>query len=148
MKLQRPLLHTIAAGGIFLTGIWDVFCRGNRIGYCRVIQEGLYYRFVCQCDVRFDKVCCLHLRLGTQTENLGVLVPKDNGFGLNTRLPVKRFGGGTPVFSSAPKQEERRGKFVPIYPEEPFSYLSKIMDGYLLRRDGQIGIIVPTEADQ
>jgi len=118
-------------------------CRGNRIGECSVYREGLYYRFICRCDVAFEKVYCLYVQIGEQCENLGVLVPVDGGFGFSIRLPAKRFQTGMPVFYAAAKQGDTPRKFIPIYPEEPFAYLKRITDCCLARRDGQIGVMLP-----
>lgn len=38
------------------------------------------------------------------------------------------------------------GRFIPIKPEEPFAYIERLKDAYLVRQDGQVGIIIKEEA--
>ena len=77
---------------------------------------------------------------GPVRENLGILVPKDGSFALDTKVPAKRIGEGNMIFSLISKQEEYKGTFVPIYPEEPFTYISRLKESFLVHRDGQPGI--------
>ena len=79
---------------------------------------------------------------GSTMESLGIVVPVEDGFGLETRLPVKRFSEGEVSFSLVPKLEQTNGKFYPIYPEEPFAYVAKLKESYLCYREGQAGIVV------
>ena len=76
---------------------------------------------------------------------MGVVVPVGEGFGLETRLPVKRLGEGEMAFFLLPKHDRPRERFVPIYPEEPFSYLSRLKEAYLEKREGQLGAVFPEE---
>ena len=75
-------------------------------------------------------------------EDLGTLVPVDGAFGLDKRIPVKRLGEGKPEFLLISKDSARREKFVPVYPEEPFSYMSRLKDAFLERREGQLGLVI------
>lgn len=106
----------------------------------QVTRQGLYYRFVCRCKLTGDVVCRLYISCGGQQENLGVVVPTGDGFGLNTRLPAKRFREGEPSFSLIPKHEIDSGQFVPIVPEEPFAYIERLKTSFLVRKYGQLGI--------
>ena len=85
----------------------------------------------------------LWVSCGGKQENLGVLVPVGDGFGLDRKFPVKRLGEGEMTFSLGQKQEDRpEGTFVPIYPEEPFSYIERLKDAYLVKKNGQIGVLL------
>jgi len=75
-------------------------------------------------------------------ENLGIPVPVNGGFELDTKVPVKRLMDDEPEFHLVPKHEKTAGQFIPIYPEEPFGYISRLKEAYLTRKDGQLGIIV------
>lgn len=66
----------------------------------------------------------------------------NDGFGLNTKLPAKRFGNGNAEFLLVPKYEKENGIFVPIYPEEPFAYISRLKEAYLVRKAGQTGLLI------
>lgn len=121
---------------------YDVYF-GNRLsGTVWVAQQGLYYRFRCRCQLSGDVICRLVVNCGDIQENLGVVVPVEGGFGLETKVPAKRFGKGNMTFSLVTKSERTAGKFAPIYPEEPFAYISRLKDAYLVRQNGQAGICI------
>ena len=61
------------------------------VGKVRVSRQGLYYCFQCRCNPSEDTVARLIVANGSFSENLGILVPMGNGFGLDTRRPVKLF---------------------------------------------------------
>ncbi len=116
---------------------------GNQmVGKVQVQRQGLYYRFVCRCQLTGDVVCRLQVTCGSSRESLGVVVPMGNGFGLDTKLPVKRIGAGQMTFSLVPKHEVTTGTFYPICPEEPFGYIARLKDAYLSRKEGQIGVVI------
>ncbi len=74
--------------------------------------------------------------------DLGVCVPMEGQFGVEKKMPCKRFGNN-PSFQLLPKHEGMQGKFVPIYPEEPFAYMTKLKDAFLASRNGKVGIVIP-----
>ena len=78
---------------------------------------------------------------GVRTD-LGICVPIGGSFGVEKKIPCKQFGLGKPAFILVPKERGRRGKFVPVYPEEPFAYMTKLKTAFLEVREGQAGIIV------
>lgn len=117
---------------------------GDRdVGTVSARREGLYVRFCCRCRLSGGIVCRVVLRRGDGEENLGVLVPEDGGFLLSTRIPAKRLGDGGWEFQVVPCRPERKQIYAPIYPEEPFSYLERLKDAYLLRRDGENYAVIP-----
>lgn len=119
-----------------------VYAGKKAVGKVQVLRQGLYYRFICRCRVDSGEVTRLWVSCGGQRECLGVLLPMDGGFGLNTKLPVKRLGDGEMEFSIGQKVERPEGKFVPISPEEPFSYIERLKDAYLVKKNGQLGVVL------
>lgn len=116
---------------------------GNQLaGKVQVLRQGLYYRFICRCKLTGDVVCRLGVSCGDKRENLGVVIPMDGGFGLDTKIPAKRLGEGKMEFYLIPKHDIPTGKFVPIYPEEPFAYIERLKDAYLAKKDGQVGAVI------
>jgi hypothetical protein len=74
---------------------------------------------------------------GDQQESLGVLIPFGQEFGLDTKLAIKRLGKGLLQFRIVPK----RGKveeYVPLSPEEPFAYIKRLKECYLVRHNGGV----------
>lgn len=123
---------------------YPVYFGGEQVGKVQVIKQGLYNRFICRCRLAGDKVCRLYVRCGESLEKLGVLVPVDEGFGLDTRIPAKRFADAPMEFELRCAEEKKPEKtFVPIIPEEPFSYLSRLKNAFLVKQAGKIGIILP-----
>jgi len=113
--------------------LWD-----KPVGTAKVSREGLYYRFQCRCTMTEDTLC----RVNVGTESLGILVPMGDGFGLDTKLPVKRFAGTVSEFRLVPNKPMLEGKFIPIKPEEPFAYIERLKEAHLACRDGQLGIVI------
>lgn len=145
MNQESPWRIQLRQGGAFLEGNYEVFLGKQAVGNVQVTKEGLYLRFQCRCTLSGD-VCRLSVSCGGKEENLGVLVPNGNSFTLETRLPVKRLGQGTPSFFVVPNRPVLQGKFVPIRPEEPFSYIERLKNAHLVRQNGQVGIMIKDNA--
>lgn len=125
-----------------MVGDYELTRMGKPCGHVAVEKQGLYYRFSCRCRLPEGQMYCLRVRCGDRQENLGVCVPMDGQFGAERRIPCKRLGEGTMEFSLLPKYEKTEGKFVPIYPEAPFAYLTRLENAVLESRDGQLGIVI------
>ena len=109
-----------------MTGIYDIYRGGEKIGKAEVRREGLYYRFRCCCDLTGEVMYRLTVTCGDKTENLGIPVPNGNEFVLSKRLPVSRFTAETPEFHAVPKHEPLPEKRIPISPETPFDYIERL----------------------
>ena len=46
-------------------------------------------------------------------------------------------------FRVLPRHSAMQEKFICVYPEEPFAYLSRLKEAYLQERRGQLGIVIP-----
>ncbi len=126
-----------------MEGIYPVGFGQAQVGKVEVRKQGLYYRFFCRCQISGDVVCRLVVSCGGKQENLGVVVPLEEGFGLEKTVPCKRLGEGEPEFQLVPRRERSMGTFVPISPEEPFAYISRLKDAYFEKRYGQPGVVIP-----
>ncbi|MDY4582290.1 MAG: hypothetical protein SPD81_05505 [Candidatus Faecousia sp.] len=125
-----------------MEGNYGVYFGNQLAGKVQVQRQGLYYRFICRCRLSGDVVCRLRVTCGDRRESLGVVVPMDGGFGLDTCLPVKRLGEGEMAFTLVPKHEVPEGTFVPIYPEEPFAYIERLKEGFLAKKGEQVGVVL------
>ena len=121
---------------------FSVTDRGKPVGKVLVQRHGLYYHFSCRCSLSGDIMYRLLVTCGNHQEDLGILVPKEESFVLHTRIPVKRIGEGDMAFTLVTKHEAPSGTFVPICPEEPFTYLARLKQSFLVQRDGQPGIFI------
>ncbi len=122
---------------------YGVYFGKELAGKVQVVKQGLYYHFHCRCRLSGDVVCRLQVGCGRNRESLGIVVPMGDGFGVDTRLPVKRIGEGSMTFTLVPKHEAVSGRFVPVYPEEPFAYIQLLKNAYLVRQNGQTGVMLP-----
>lgn len=119
-----------------------VYYGKEQVGGVQVVKQGLYYRFICRCHLTGGTICRLQVTCGDKHEDLGIVVPMDGAFGLETKLPVKRLGEGRMEFLLFPKHEVLTEHFIPISPEEPFSYIARLKDTYLVKRNGQRGVLL------
>ena len=126
-----------------MEGTYGVYFGTKLAGKVQVRRQGLYYRFACRCRLTGEVVCRLRVTCGGRRENLGVVVPVDGGFGLETSLPVKSLGEGEPEFSLVPKHELPGGAMSAIYPEEPFSYIARFRRDFLDRQCRRTGMRLP-----
>lgn len=128
---------------------YGVFFGEQSVGRAQVTRQGLYYQVVCRCNLSGEVMYRLEVSCGQKRVNLGILVPEETGFGLNTRFPVSRVGEGELAFRILPRHDALQGrKFVPITPEEPFSYLERLKDSFLEIQNGKKGICIPTDQDK
>lgn len=106
------------------------------MGKAYVTQQGLYYRIQCRCAMSTDVIHRLVVTCGQCQESLGVLVPFGQEFGLDTKLPVKRLGQGALKFKVQPKHKQMH-EMIPLSPEEPFAYIRRLRQCYLVRMNGR-----------
>lgn len=110
------------------------------IGRVMVQRQGLYYRICCKSKLTGAVRYKLVVSCGDNTVDLGICIPLEDGFGMNTRIPVKRLGEGTLIFQFVPKHTELQTQFVPVFPEEPFGYIRQLQNAHLAKQDGHVGI--------
>lgn len=125
-----------------MDGNYDIYQGEHKVGIAEVTAEGLYYGFVCSCTLSGETMCRITVSCGGHTHSLGVPVPEGDAFVLRTRMPAKRLGQGVPQFRVIPKHTQVGGQFVPISPEEPFRYLSRLENAVIQLRDGKPGILL------
>ncbi len=125
-----------------MVGCYEIRQGDKSLGTVRVEKQGLYYRFSCRCSLTGEVMHRLVVVTDGGKTDLGVCVPMEGAFGVEKRIPCKQIGTGTPEFQLLPKHEQMKGQFVPVYPEEPFSYMARLKDTYLATRDGQIGVVI------
>ena len=128
-----------------MTGCYPVRCGCDTVGKLQIEKVGLYYRFVCRCRQNSDSVYRLVAQYETNRIPLGVLVPEGLGTGLDRKLPVKQFPEGEPTFLIVPVHPQLQGLFIPLSPEEPFAYLSRLKDAFLTEQNGVTGIFLPNK---
>ncbi len=120
-----------------------VYLQDTAVGHAVIAREGLYCRFSCRCRLPGDTVYRLVARWGEHTLSLGIPVPQGKEFVLDTRIPAKQLGNGKPRIMAVPRHPQLAGKFIPLAPEEPFRYLSRLKNAWLAEENGRLGIVLP-----
>ena len=126
-----------------MDGEYDIFMGAQVVGTARVERQGLYYYFQCRCKLSGETICRVMVFSDGCQENLGILVPRNGQFETRARIAVKKLGQGTFRFQVLPKHSAMQEKFICVYPDEPFAYLSHLKEAYLQERRGQLGIVIP-----
>ena len=126
-----------------MVGTYEIRRGKDTVGTATVEKQGLYYRICCRCSVTGEGMRRIVVTCGNSREDLGICVPVGSEFGLDRKIPCKRFETGNPAFLLLPKYPDAVGKFVPVYPDEPFAYMTRLKDAYLQVREGQAGIVIP-----
>ena len=80
---------------------------------------------------------------GDNRTDLGICVPVGTEFVVNRKLPCKQFPAAEPEFLLVSRREAGGRRFVPVYPEEPFAYMTKLKNAFMEIRDGQVGLSIP-----
>ena len=124
-----------------MVGTYDVSRKDKVVGRCQITKQGLYYLLTCNCSLHDGEFLRLYLQSEGSAMELGVLVPEGDSFTLKKKLPIKSLKQGRPSFYLAEKGK-LGSKFIAVYPEEPFKYLSRIKNSYYAKQEGQSGIVL------
>lgn len=119
----------------------------RKVGRVQLIQDGLYYQVICRAELHGTILYRLVAVTQGRRENIGILGPAEGGWGLQKKVPCKKLDPEDLTFLLIPSHESMEGKFVPISPEEPFSYLENLKDIYLHRQQDRLGVVVPVSEE-
>ena len=125
-----------------MVGTYEICLGSSPVGEARVEKQGLYYRFSCRCALNGATMQRVMVACGENKVDLGICVPMGDSFGLDKKVPCKHLGEGKPEFFLTPRPRQGGGKFVPVYPEEPFAYMSRLKGAFLEIQNGQRGIVI------
>ncbi len=127
---------------------YPVCMAGVPVGTARVVRRGLYYVFSCRCDLRRQALCELVLQAEKGETCLGILIPMDGRFGLETSRAVSSCNLGChPSFLVRLREENLPGRFIPVEPDRPFAYFAQLADLRMAEHDGQLGVLLPPEKE-
>ena len=120
--------------------MYQVFQDEQAVGTVEASREGLYILFSCRCQPVHREMIRLWMSCGEKETDLGLCVPMEGGFGTEKKIPARQCGTGIPEFILRHKDDTRRGRFIPLSPEEPFQYIHRLENAFLDKKNGQIGI--------
>ena len=143
--MSEPLPHRMWQGGCNVEGTYEVISGGQAVGSVVIRRQGLYYHIRCLCHLSGEGMFRLILEVGERTIDLGIMVPTDSFFGLQTRLSAKSLGTGSIHFHLKPQRNSENECLISVCPEEPFQYLSRLESAYLACRKPEVRIGFRTE---
>ena len=119
---------------------YAVTWQGKTCGKVSVKLQGLYTQINCNCILDRNDIYRLMLYCDDIRKNLGILVPTQSDFGIVTKIPSKQLPEGEWAFQIQSKHDSLTSCFTPICPEEPFAYISRLKNSFLVSQNGQSGI--------
>ena len=119
---------------------YSIFSGDEEIGKAQVQRQGLYYHIRCRCRLTGEVRYKLLVSCGENTADLGLCVPQETDFGVDTKIPIKRLGEGSMSFHLVPKH--MRGIFVPVSSDKPFDYICQLENARLAKCNGVVGVIL------
>ncbi len=137
--MNKSLLCRIGCdeGGIFLVGKYEVLFHQKPVGTMEVSRDGLYYRFCCKCKLPQNQIFRITVSYGNEHVNLGVLIPCNDTFHLDTKRPIKLFTQAEPLFTVTSDTEN----WIPIREDRPFPRIEDLENGIYCEQDGVPGIL-------
>ena len=130
-----------------MTGEYPILAGNEAIGTATVTREGLYYRLECHCTLSGEVLYKVLITGDGLHEDLGICVPQGNGFGMRTKVPVKRLAGKCIRFLAVPRHGNFTHDVFVVTEGSPFDYISKLENAFLVKRDGQYYIALSQVSD-
>ena len=121
---------------------YTVSVGSKQVGRVQMLLQGLYFRVECRAELTGSISYRLVAVTDGARENIGILIPEGKSWTLTRKIPCKRLNPENLQFLLLPSHEPVEGKFVPLSPEEPFSYLEQLKDLYLKKQQDRTGVIV------
>ena len=122
---------------LVLESTYPIYYQGQIAGTAELAKEGLYWRISCRCQLPIMGKHTVKIQQEVSLINLGLCVPYENGFGLNTWISAKKIGQGSIRFLLC---KEEKGQFIPL--TIPFAYIKLITKGTLRFENGQYGVYI------
>ena len=119
--------------------MFDVLWNGRIVGTANILKEGLYYRFICRCNLPHKGIYRVVVTEGDNRYDLGICVPDKNDYVCICRIPCKRFCGWDFCFVLT---DDCGNMTIPVMPNNPFLYLDKLEAARLQITNGQPEIII------
>ena len=125
---------------------YTIHADNTAVGMAMVRRQGLYCHIRCRCKPPGNAVHRLYAVVGGKRTDLGICVPVDGAFGLDTKIPIKRIGEGVPSFYIAPNRPNHMEQFIPVCEQMPFPCIGKLRSASLEHREGQMGLVFKMSA--
>ena len=113
---------------------YSIYFGDQTIGEATVDKQGLFYNIHCLCRL-CGAVPFRVMVKGDRETDLGLCIPMGDHFGLKSSIPINKVGNSQLEFWISPKHNHKIRDCVTVSPDEPFRYLSKLTDAYLVSRN-------------
>ena len=113
---------------------YSIYFGDQAIGEATVNKQGLFYNIQCLCKLSGSVPFRVMVK-GDREVDLGLCVPIGDRFGLKASIPINKVGNSQLHFWIRPKHNHRIRDCATVSPDEPFQYLSKLKDAYLVSRN-------------
>lgn len=120
--------------------VYSIYSGDMKIGTANVQVCGLYYRINAICTVDNTGMHRLQAHGDVGDVDLGLLVPERDKFILCRDVPVKCLGEGELRFSL--KGSNHNKCSIQLKSNEPFAYLTQLENARLLRKNGELAIVI------
>ena len=124
----------------------QILYNGNPIGYAEIHREGMFYHFICNCNIVDSGIYSVLVDDGMNRVNLGICIPVGNRYKCVTRIPCNRLTGERLVFLLTDSTKLKR---IPVATGKSFLQLEKLKDAHLSFANGHPEIIInPLQGQQ
>ena len=118
--------------------MYQLYLDNKQVGTAMVIKEGLYYRFSCVCNLPMDCIYKVMVSDGSSVVKLGVFIPENDKFRLNSRIPIKKLLGDDLYFII----EKNNVIISKVGNNVEFAHLDRLENARLKTTDGQKYILI------
>ena len=119
---------------------YTIWANGKSAGDAEVIKSGLYYKIMCRIVRPKKGMYRLNVRCCEKTVDLGLCVPMQDHFGVDTSVPIRKIGEGELIFELI--GEHHSQKFIAISKETPVKHLAEYSKMRFVILEGEKGVIL------
>ena len=120
---------------------YDIYFENKPIGIACVESVGLYTQFQCRCSFRNEGSYRIIAQYGAVQIDLGLCIPANNMFVTNAKIATKKLNGSPPYFFAL-DIKQNNVTFVPVDPQENFSFIEKLSGAKFHIKNGIKGILI------
>ena len=124
---------------------YPIQLEGRPVGEGHIVSAGLYCHICCRCDLPQAGLYQIYLCGENDRLDLGICIPMEGAFGIETKIPVKKIPKGELGFQLSPRNQQK-GRFVPVAADEPFPYLQFIRTARFTVQNGVPGLLLSEAA--
>ncbi len=136
--------------------MFEIFDKETCVGKAQILQEGMYYRICCTCEITRGGIHRIVVSDGENEVDLGICVPQGDKFSLTSRIPMRFLKGENRTFvlvrqgEYKPKSEEGpvEKKEVPVESGKSFPNLDELENAYFRNEDEHPVIVIDSSQDQ